>query len=159
MKTILFILLIIPVVVNSQEKVSISVMQDLKLATIGDKEHNYNAFTTDVILRFKMQGKQQKYGYLTIFPQFEYAELRPRYIRYSANVGYTLNQFKYIELMPYVGYGITDRKGSYKTISLGGEISYPIGRFKILANGEYLKRKELNKWVFSGYIGLEFVLN
>lgn len=140
----------------SQERVRLAVLQDVKLATVGDKDHNYDAFTADVLIRLKMAGNQQKYGYLTIFPQFEYAGLETPYTRYSANVGYTLNQFRFVELMPYIGYGISNHDGSYKSISFCGELAIPIGRFNIVIDGEYLKRKELDKWLFSGYAGVEY---
>src|SRR5690606_31889043 len=75
-----------------QERLSVSVLQDVRLGIVGDKEHNYDAFTLDILVRLKMQGNQQKYGYLTIYPEFEYADLKQSYIRYSANVGYTFNK-------------------------------------------------------------------
>ena len=54
--------------VFSQEKVSVNLLQDLKLATVGDEKRGYKSFTIDVLLRIKMQGNQQKLGYMIILP-------------------------------------------------------------------------------------------
>lgn len=161
MKTLTQILiLVISINVFSQEKISISLHKDAKLLVVGDKDHNYDPLTINLIARLKMQGKQQKFGYLTIWPQVEFADLKVAYYRYSANVGYTLNQFKWFELIPYAGVGLVNHGKGYSNFSLGGELSIPIGkRFKISYVGEYANRKELRKNIYSGYIGGEYVFD
>lgn len=145
---------------KGQEQLSASIHQDFKLLVTGDKDHNYDPLTINVMARLKMQGNQQKFGYLTIWPQVEFADLKVAYYRYSANIGYTLNQFKWFELVPYAGVGLVNHGKGYSNFSLGGEISVPIGkRFKASYVGEYTNRKELKKNIYSGYIGIEFNFN
>lgn len=149
-----------------QEKISIAIYQDVKLATIGDKKHNYDAFTLDMIFRLKMQGNQQKFGYLVVFPEFEIADLNETYYRYSANVGYTLNKLfiKNFEINGSLGYGIISRENvSSGSFSLNGEIAYKItDNFKISVLGQLAQRTDL-KWLyddntikFSGFFGIEY---
>jgi hypothetical protein len=113
---------------KSQSKVSFVIAQDLKLATLGDKERGYDAFTPNVLLRFKMQGKQSKIGYLVIFPEFEYADIQGQYYRYSANVGYSFNKlFERWTYTPAIGCGFIDRYGK-NVFSWSGslEVAYSI---------------------------------
>ena len=148
----------------SQEKISVMIAQDLKLAVIGDDKHNYDAFTTNLVMRLKMTGKQQKWGYMTIFPELEYADLRPKYWRYSVNVGYTFNKM-IVDIMPYVSYGKIVRSNTSAT-SIGGglEIGYNINRtFKIVAQCQLNERSDLkvmygdNSIMLSNFVGIEFI--
>lgn len=150
---------------KAQEQVGIAILQDVRLATIGDQEHGYNAFTPDIIARVKMQGNQQKYGYLIVYPEFEYAQIQGEYYRYSANVGYTLNKLFLddFEASLVGGYGFIDRYGiSTSSFSLTGEIGYKVSRFfKIVVDGQLTQRSDL-KWMygdnairFSGFVGVE----
>ena len=138
----------------SQEQISLGVYQDLRLLLTGD-DHNNDAGTIDIVMRIEMQGKQQNWGYLTIFPQFEYAEIAGNYKRWSANVGYTFNEI-FVEIMPYVSYGWIDRGVSFRSIGAGCEISYKIGKLEISLLNEFVERQELNKWVCSIYGGIKY---
>ena len=83
MKTIKQILtitaLILSGIVSAQEQLSISVSQDARLAVLGDKEHGYNAGTINVLFKLKMSGNQQKYGFMSVYPEFEYAAIKGDY--------------------------------------------------------------------------------
>lgn len=149
-----------------QERLSLSVLQDAKLGIVGDSKHGYDAGTLDVLIRLNMQGNQQKYGYLVVFPEVEIANLKPNYVRYSANIGYTFNQLfiNKLEVSGYGSYGWINREGmSTSSFGVIGEIGYKISdRFKILADLQVLQRKDLDvmyndanviKW--SGFLGLE----
>ena len=142
-----------------QERLSLSILQDVKLATIGDKEHNYDAFTLDIIARVKMQGNQQKYGYLIVYPEFEYADLKQSYLRYSANVGYTLNKLFLDDFDASLvgGFGFINREGEgSSSFSLTGEIGYKLSnRFKIVMDGQMVQRSDIQKNKFSGFLGIE----
>src|SRR5690606_12257742 len=111
---------------QAQEKVSIAVLQDVRLAVAGDDKGNA-AFTTNILARIKMQGKQAEYGYLIIYPEFEYANLKQVYLRYSANVGYTLNQLfiKNLEASLIGGIGFINRCGEgSSSFSATGVLGY-----------------------------------
>lgn len=145
---------------TAQEQVSLAVLQDVKLATIGDKDHGYDAFTLNVIARVKMQGNQQKYGYLIVYPEVEYAHLKQSYLRYSANFGYTLNQLfiKNLEASLAGGFGFINREGEgSSSFSLTGELGYRLSnRFKIVVDGQLVQRSDIQKNRFSGFVGFEF---
>ena len=79
--------------VFSQEKVSVNLLQDLKLATVGDEKRGYKSFTTDILLRIKMQGNQQKLGYMIIYPEYEFADLKSKYQRYRQSTNKNLYGF------------------------------------------------------------------
>ena len=151
----------------SQQKVSIGLYQDTRLAVLGD-DHNNEAFTLNFISNLKMQGHQQKFGYMVIYPEFEYADLKGEggvYKRYSANVGYTFNKiFKNFEYTASVSFGFIDRwKASYHSWGLNGEIAYLItDNLKINALAQFVKRRDLGHRYggehlrFSGFIGINY---
>lgn len=145
---------------QSQSGVSLSVFQDVKFAIQGDEARGYKAGTLDIVARFKMQGNQDKYGYLIVFPEYEYAEIDGIYKRYSVNVGYTLNKLiiKNLEITPSVGYGWIDRYGlSTYSYSLGLELMYKLSdRFKIGFNNQLTQRSDLKNLWGKGKLGYSF---
>lgn len=154
---------------QAQEQLSLSLYQDARLLILGDPDHGYSAGTLNFTARLNMQGKQQQYGYLVVYPEFEYANIQGIYKRYSANVGYTFNQLiiPKTEAMAALGFGFTDRYGlSWLTWSLNGTINYKINnRIKASINGQLVQRKDLKHFYnetniirFSGFIGLEVKL-
>lgn len=104
----------------AQEEVSLSFYQDAKLMMFDD-DHNNKAGTLNLIVRLKIQRKQDKYGYLVFIPEFERANIQEAYERYSLNVGYTFNRVKVpyfraplydLEITPSFGIGVIDRFGN-----------------------------------------------
>ena len=166
MKTTI-LLLLISLSIYSQDRVSLSIHQDARLALVGDG--HYQPFTANILARFKMQGKQQEYGYLIIYPEFEYAEIEGIYKRYSVNAGYTFNKLilDNFETSIQGGWGFIDRydTGAF-SFSLGGELAYKVtDRFKVSLIAQFTERKDL-KWMygdnvirFSGFLGIEYNLN
>lgn len=148
-------MLIMSISINSQESLSLGIYQDGKLLFIGDDKGN-DAGTIDIIARLEMQGKYDGYGYLVIFPQFEYAEIYGNYKRWSANAGYTLSIINRVKITSYASYGWIDRGISFESWGIGGEISYQIGSFEISLLNEYVERQELDKWVYSLYGGVKY---
>jgi len=145
----------------SQDRVSISVFQDIKFAIQGDEARGYESRTLDLLFRFKMQGLQDKYGYFVVVPEYEYADLIGTYKRYSVNVGYTLNKLivNRLEVTPMLNYGWIDRGVS--TWSYGGslEIMYSItDNIKIGVLNQFTNRSDLpnQKLGYSFFGGLEY---
>lgn len=164
--TVIFILGI-TALANAQERINFGLYQDAKFAVIGDEARGYKAGTIDIVARFKMEGLQGKNGYVVVYPEFEYAEIKGTYKRYSVNVGYNFNQrWKNVEIQPSIGYGWIDRFG--KTgFSFGGavDVGYKVtDRLKLVAVMQATERKDLkifygeNKLKFSGFIGIEFAI-
>ena len=143
--------------VYSQEKVSFSLLQDVKLATIGDTKRGYKAFTINLLARIKMQGNQQKLGYMIIYPEYEYAELQSTYHRYSANVGYSFNNIiNNLEFETAVSYGFINHNGTTRSVGAWFGTNYIISKaLKINAGYQIVERTDINKIRFSGFIGLE----
>ena len=162
MKT-LIIALLISCSIYAQDNISIEVYQDLKFATIGDKERGYKAGTLDLVLRLSLQGFQDKHGYFVVSPEFEYAEIEGIYKRYSANVGYTLNKLfiPKSETSLMLGWGWIDRYGK-TSFSGSGSLSYKYlinDKLKVVAMSQFTQRTDLNGLIrFSGFVGLEFNL-
>ena len=157
---IIALLFIMAHLAKAQEQVSLAFLQDVKLATIGDKDHGYDAFTLNVIARVKMQGNQQKHGFLIVYPEVEYADLKQSYLRYSANAGYTFNQLfiNNFEASLFGGFGFINRDGEgSSSLSLTGELGYRLSnRFKIVMDGQMVQRSDIQKNIFSGFLGVEF---
>ncbi|WP_353777897.1 hypothetical protein [Winogradskyella sp. 3972H.M.0a.05] len=153
---------------KAQEQVSLSLHQDLKFAIIGDEQGGHSTRIIDITARFKMQGKQQQFGYMVIYPAFQYANLLGIYKRYYANVGYSFNRLfiKNFEAMAGLNYGIQDRfSKSFLTFGADFELSYNISeKFKFSLLAQVVERKDLAvfyddyKLGFSGSFGLEFNL-
>ena len=154
----------------SQRHISLSIYQDAKFLVAGDKERGYDAGTLDLLMRFEMQGDQQDWGYMIVFPEYEYAELDGTYQRYSANVGYVFNKLivEDFEAGASIGYGMIDRwRRNFLSFGGSGFIKYKLtDDIKLNLLVQATERKEL-KWAyggnnvikFSGFIGVEFNLN
>lgn len=157
MKRLFLILgLLIGLTSYSQERISLGLYHDAKYMSEGK---------LNMLIRFNMQGNQQTYGYMTISPEFEYAELEGEYFRYAVNIGYTFNELvlKNSEAGFALGGGFIDRYRK-ALFSLGGNffIKYKINdHIKVSILAQAVDRKDL-KWLwgkdiirFSGFIGLE----
>src|SRR5690554_1554863 len=156
--TILALMYAMVMCTQAQEQVSFAVLQDVRLAVTGDDKGN-DAFTTNILARVKMQGKQSEYGYLIIYPEFEYANLKQVYLRYSANVGYTLNQLfiKNLEASLIGGIGFINKEGEgSSSFSATGELGYRISRhLKIITDLQLVQRSDIGVGKVSGFAGLE----
>ena len=161
--TIFIIATLITGLLHAQDNVSVSVFQDVKLATIGDDKRGYDAFTLNTVIRFKMQGNQSEYGYFVVAPEFEYAELEVPYKRWSVNVGYTFNQLilDNVEVTPMINYGWIDRGVSTFSGGASLETMYKINdTLKIGILQQLTHRTDLpnNKIGYSLMAGLEINL-
>ncbi|MGB1307543.1 MAG: hypothetical protein ACPG6B_01435 [Oceanihabitans sp.] len=168
MKNLIYILLFFTCFLQAQNNITASIFQDAKLGIIGDKEHGYKAGTLDILVRVNMQGKQTKSGYLVIFPEFEYAKIKGDYKRYTANVGYTFNQFvtQGVEVQATAGYGWIDRYSkAFFSWTFTGAIKYKITEdIKVVLLSQLTERKELGwlydytPWRLSSFIGVEVLV-
>ena len=143
--------------VYSQEKLSVNLLQDVKLATIGDDKRGYKAFTVNFLARIKMQGNHQKLGYMIIYPEYEFADLKTKYQRYSANLGYVFNTiFDDFELESSISYGFINHNGTTNSLGFWFGTNYVINKaLKINAGYQIVDRTDINKIRYSGFVGLE----
>ena len=168
MKKLIILALLLSGFIHSQNNLSIELYEDAKFAFVGDKDNGYKAGTLDVLVRFTMQGKQDRLGYFTVSPQFEYADIKGIYKRYSFSVGYTFNDyFKNFEQSINIDYGFIDRFGkTFLGAGATASIKYKLSdRFKVVALAQLTDRKDLKVFYnqsqtirFSGFIGLEINL-
>lgn len=149
---------------SAQEKVSVTVYQDARMLFAGDSKGN-SAGTINILSQFKMQGNQQKWGYMVVYPEFEYANLKGgEFARYSVNVGYVFNNLllNNFEAGINTGYGWIDRYGSSFSASVTGNINYKLNdTFKLSILTQLTDRTDLiePELRLSGFIGVEINLN
>lgn len=147
-----------------QEKISVSVYQDARMLVFGDNKGN-NAGTLNILTQFKMQGNQQKWGYMVIYPEFEHASLVGGDLqRYSINVGYVFNKLllNNFEAGLNIGYGWIDRELSSFSASVTGNINYKLNdTFKLSLLAQLTDRTdiEIPELRISGFFGIEINLN
>ena len=160
---LLFLLMSITLI-NAQERLGISVYQDVRMALTGDDY--YEAGTLDVLVKAKFQGIQKRLGYMFVAPEFEYSDLEGIYKRYAVNAGFTFNTLGAppVEISLSAGYGWIDRWGkSMFSFNAQGEVAYRINsRLKIVLLSQFTERSDLT-WRygdevirFSGFMGIEF---
>lgn len=119
----LFKILLLTLAFNTygQERVNFSVLQDARLAILGDDIGN-KPFTEDVILRVDMEGNGRR-GYISGRLEWEYAALKGGYYnRISTLGGYNWILGKYI-VSTHTGPGIIKR--TYKKAS-GGVVAWTV---------------------------------
>ena len=160
MKFIIYILLF-TTFCQAQDKVSLSVFQDVKFALQGDVARGYKAGTLNILARLKMQGNQDELGYFVVVPEFEHADLQGTYRRYSVNLGYTLNSIKKIEVTPMINYGWIDRGVSTYSGGASIETMYKLtDNIKIGVLNQLVHRTDLpnRKLGYSFFFGTEINL-
>lgn len=152
---------------SAQDNVSLSIYQDAKLLVSGDDIGN-GVGTVNILARLKMQGNQDKYGYFIVYPEYEYAEIKNLYKRYSIGIGYVFNKLilDKFEITPSINYGWIDRGGlNGFSVSASSELAYKLNdTFKLSLLAQITERKDLkilyndNAFRFSGFIGFEINL-
>ena len=132
---------------QAQSGLGLAVYDDLKLLVRGDSEHGIEKGTNDFVVRFLMEGNQQKWGYVIVFPEFEYAQICGNYKRYSAGVGYVFNKLilNNAELGFNINYGWIDRYGKSMFSGGGGIVlSYKLNKvLKLSILNQFTDRRDL----------------
>lgn len=151
----------------SQEKISVSTFQDIKLLALDDGDHGLTAPTLDAIVRVNLQGNYIHHinGYFVLSPEFEYANLHDgSYRRYSVNIEYVYSlPWRYWEASVSASWGFIDRwDRALFSRSVNGMIKKEIADgLKLNLMGQFTERKDLmyryggTKITPSIFIGLE----
>lgn len=156
-KLIVGLVLLLSAVSFAQEGVSIGIHQDYKMAFKGDPDRDYEAPVANFLVRMKLMSVETETGYLSIFPEFEYADIDGDYYRYSFNVGYTFNTFhRRLEVTPYIGIGFIDRFGkSFYSFGAGTDVGITIFKnFKFVNTVQLTDRRDLGYFWDSYKIGI-----
>ena len=148
----------------SQERISVSVLQDAKLAILGDDIGN-DPFTADFIVRLDMEGAG-RFKYISLRTEWEYADLAGGYYsRGGIMVG--LNYIvKNFVLSAHIGPNIIKRRymkieGGVLAWSFNGELAYNItDRISVIASNQLLNRADVvNEPIrYSFFTGARFYL-
>ena len=126
------LLLILALNTYAQERVSVSVLQDARLAVLGDDIGN-DAFTPDFIVRLDMEGIG-RFKYVSLRTEWEYANLVGGYYnRGSIFVGYNWLINKLV-LSTHIGPGIIKRRymkasGGVLAFTFNTDASYPLNNY------------------------------
>ena len=167
MKKLLIVMLLFTFTLNAQERITVSIGQDVKMAFKGATETNdkpvLNSFTY-----VKWECAQDKNGYFGLMFGHEYAELSPRYIRYSVDVGYTFNRLfvDNVEMGLYVGLGSINRFNEDNlSFGFGGDINYVMGdmKFGFLLQGTQrtdlgFRYDKSSPYIFSGFVKVTYTI-
>ena len=162
MKTIIYILFLIPFISLSQG-ISLNISQDARLALVGDERGN-KAFTTNVNVGAEFRGLQKGSSYFLMRPEIEYADLQGGELyRMTANFGYTFNKWiKDVDFTVTLGGGMLSRHklGGLHTqanLQLTWYFTKGVGLF---LDSEFVQRIDLpNKFVgYSGKIGIKILI-
>jgi hypothetical protein len=150
-KAFLLLALLATTLSFSQSHITLSVYQDAKFGM-------YN-----LLLRTELQDKQGEWGYFYVAPEFEYAQIKHGYYRYSVNAGYTFNKLivQKAEAGASIGYGIISRnQRAYRGFNGNAFLKYPItSKLKFCLLAQVVDRKDIVKIQASGFVGIEINLN
>ena len=167
MRTILFIIgLFALTTLSAQNKATLLISQDPKLAVLGDHKGN-DAFTTNIRIASEWQGNQQRHGFFFARPEIEYADLKVQYLRTFLNFGFNHNMFSdYFDIAYSVGYGMIKRRYNgdwYGTQQFNADLYFFVNvtdKISIFVNGQVVNRNDLKetKLVYSNFVGIKFKL-
>jgi hypothetical protein len=162
MKTIIYILFLIPFISLSQG-ISLNISQDARLALVGDERGN-EAFTTNVNVAAEFRGWQRRSSYFLMRPELEYADLKGGELyRMTANFGYTFNKWiKDIDFTATIGGGMLSRHElarlhTQANLQTTWYFTKGVGLF---LDSEFVQRFDLPKKFlgYSGKIGIKIIL-
>ena len=162
MKTIIYILFLIPFISLSQG-ISMNLSQDARLALIGDERGN-EAFTTNVNVAAEFRGWQKGNSYFLMRPEIEYADLKGGELyRMTANFGYTFNKWiKDVDFTVTLGGGMLSRYelGGLHTQANLQTTWYFTKGIGLFLDSEFVQRRDLPKKFlgYSGKIGIKIIL-
>lgn len=160
--------------------VAISLSQDLKFMTIGDKERGYDAYTRDILVKVKLKGRKKRgqTGRSFALVEYENAALEFGYERISAGFGrsfggYYTPKFLFIpeidwSFAPSVSYGLVIRGGKNKGhFNVIFENTARISdTFNFVMTHQLTQRQDLafvygdrGKWKYSFLVGFEIKIN
>lgn len=148
---LLLTLLLLPLLTYSQVRISSEV--DLRNIILGSDLNNstYNGTFT---LGYRIDNVQFQATYET-FKEIEYEN-------YSLHVGLVFNQDSKLNYVALVGIGMIERHVSwlhnvwYPSMLLSGQMEYHMGSFFLTARPELNFRGDLDRVVFSGFLGIGF---
>ncbi len=133
----------------SQNSLKLSIKQDLKLMSYGDRLGNKSG-TLDLLTRVKYESKEKKLGFFVFGLEYEIAKIEKTYTRYGAIFGYSFNTLLNdpdFYVTPTLGIGNIARDGN-NTLSFAGSLQFAYKitkRIKISSLLQITERTDLQK--------------
>lgn len=165
---LLFGLVLFPLTIVSQGKVSLSLQQDARLFLVGDQRGN-SPLTTNLLAKVEIPVYHFNKSHMAIYPVAEYADLvGGNFQRYAIGAAYAVDSiYGKIGVTAFFDYGYIKRSiddSSFNSFSLSGELSFRLTKnIKIICTQQLTERRDLttlfnsdNQFVISGFIGLKF---
>jgi hypothetical protein len=157
-KLLLILLLSLGLNTYSQERISVSVLQDARLAVLGDDIGN-DAFTPNFIVRLDMEGLG-RFKYISLRTEWEYANLRGGYYnRGSILVGKNWIVKKFI-LSSHLGPSILQRRymkasGGVLAFVFNADVAYQLtNQVSLIASNQLINRADVvNKPIRYSFFG------
>ncbi|MCI2229374.1 hypothetical protein MC378_09370 [Polaribacter sp. MSW13] len=151
-----------------QNNIEISLQQDVRLITVGDKKGNA-PLTLNLLSKIEIPTYKLKKNYLSTYISIEYADLvKKNYKRFALGAGYVVKSvYKKIGVATYIDFGrIYREKDGFYSFSISGELNYKINnRLKLIFTQQLTQRKDLkmmyshkNGNIISGFFGLKYSL-
>ncbi len=165
----LILITLLAIAMTTQGQVTLNISQDAKLLFAGDDKGN-DAGTMDLTIRSEWHYFNNEDISFFVAPEYEYADLKTPYRRYSVNAGFTYNlPVNRLDGTASVGYGIIDHYKGYTGFGGNLQLSYEIlNNFKLFVDLEIVDRKDLTIWgettlsdriKISGKFGVKYKLN
>ena len=154
-QNIILLLTILLTVKATIAQVTLSVMQDAKMALVGEDVRN-SVLDINILLTFKSEEG------ITAGLSYEYSDLINNYSSIFMFYGYSIEPLDKVITSVSIGYGLIARNGlgswSYQSdLKLSYMLSKSIG---VTSSLQITRRRDLEipKFITSGFIGVDFVI-
>lgn len=148
-------------------RIEISLQQDLRLLTVGDGKGNHPV-TLNLISRLEVPFYTLKKGHLSAHFSAEYADLSEKnYQRYALGFGYVIENLSgKFGAGAYLDYGKIYRQNEgFNSFSVSGELNFKLNnRLKLICTQQLTHRRDLKvsydsrEFVISGFVGIKYRL-
>lgn len=154
--------------ISQNNKVELSLQQDIKLCAYGDHRGN-GPLTLDILSRLEVPFYSFEKSHFSAIASFEFADLhQSNYQRYAVGVGYIIDKLTgRFGIGAFVDYGkiyreCTDK--NFNSFSANAELSFKLSkRWKIIASSQFTHRTDLvglyncdKPYRTSGFLGLKY---
>lgn len=151
---------------SAQNRITASVLHDVKLGLGLDSKHNNGKSVIDIIGNINLEGKQFEWYYFSTQLQYEYANLQQTNMhRYTVNFLWNFNQLVIPKTTFSLGFGgsMIHREGqSYLSYGLVNDIKHPLNKnIALVAKNEVYRRGDLYtpKFGYNFSVGINFLLH
>ena len=163
-RTLLFIMIVLlsAYIVYGQDRVTVQVSQDAKLAFVGDDKGN-DALTPNLFVRVGLEGYENHLGYIAPIAEYEYADLKGGlYHRYSLGLAHHFEPVDKLVFGYSAQFGFIVREGTTMSGIFSGDLAYRVlERLYLVGTLQGTIRTDLKNSPFriSGFVGVRVPIN